>query len=495
MELGYLSVIIFVPLLGTLIIGLIPRLSARLIKYLALGITLLPLGLSLYLFTQFNRSLPGAMQFEEIMNWIPVINAHYHLGVDGLSMPMVLLTSLLGFLAVLISWNIQLRVKEYFIWLLILESSILGVFCSLDMLLFFIFWEIEVIPMYFLISIWGSGRKEYSALKYVIYTLAGSALMLAGIICVYFATGSLNMVELATSGHMMTQSIMPAIPVFFLMIAGFAIKLPAFPFHTWLPDAHTDAPTAASVILAGALIKMGGYGMIRLCVSLFPPVAQNYAPLFLILAVIGIVYGGAITLRQTDLKRLIAYSSISHMGFVLLGIFALSQVSLTGAALQMVSHGLITGLLFAVAGILMHNTHERDIAKLGGLAHQMPLVATFFILGGLGALGLPSTSGFVAEFTTFVGSFSSTAVDGAKIYVAIALLGVLLAAGYILWLIQRVFFGVPLESFNHVKDATRLEQFYCAVLIILIFVVGLYPGILSTVIEGGIAPVLKFISS
>jgi NADH-quinone oxidoreductase subunit M len=494
MELGYLSFIVFTPLLGALVLSLIPRPGKHLVRYLSLCITLIPLILSLFIFTQFDSSLAGSIQFEEIANWIPAINAHYHLGVDGLSLPMVVLTSLLGFIAVLISWNIELRVREFFIWLLILESSILGVFCSLDMLLFFIFWEIEVVPMYFLISIWGSGRKEYSALKYVIYTLAGSAFMLAGIICIYYATGSLDMIELSSSGRMMVQSVLPATPIFFLIITGFAIKLPVVPFHTWLPDAHTDAPTAASVMLAGSLIKMGGYGMIRLCVALFPSVAQEYAPWFLTLAVIGIVYGGAITLRQTDLKRLIAYSSVSHMGYVLMGIFALSQVSLTGAMLQMVSHGLITGLLFAVAGIIMHNTHERDIPKLGGLAHQMPRAAVIFIVGGLGALGLPSTSGFLAEFTIFLGTFTSTAVNNTRIYVFIAILGVLLAAAYILWLVQRVFFGPPLDKFNSVKDANRLEIAYCAVLLILIFVIGLYPGLLVPVLEQGITPILKFIS-
>jgi len=310
---------------------------------------------------------------------------------------------------------------------------------------------------------------------------------------VYIATRSFDIMSLSESGRLLTQSVLPAAPIFLFLLTGFAVKLPVFPLHTWLPDAHTDAPTAASVMLAGSLIKMGGYGMLRVCVSLFPTVARDFTPWLLTLAVIGIVYGGAVVLRQTDLKRLIAYSSVSHMGFVLLGIFALSETSLTGATLQMVSHGLITGLLFAVAGIVMHNTHERTIGKMGGLAKQMPRVATIFVVAGLGALGLPSTSGFLAEFTTFLGAFTSTEVGGVKIFVLIALLGVLLAAAYMLWLIQRVFFGPVMESFDKVKDASRLEIFYCGLLILIIFAIGIYPGLLTSVINTTFNHILGFL--
>jgi NADH-quinone oxidoreductase subunit M len=488
---GILSALVFAPLLGAAVIGLWPRLSARAVKLSALVFTLASLSLSILLFASFDRA--GGVQFEEMLRWIPAINANYHLGVDGLSLPLVVLTALLGFIAVLISWHIDERTKEYFIWLLILETSILGVFCSLDLLLFFVFWEIEVIPMFFLISIWGSGRKEYSATKYVLYTLFGSALMLAGVLAVYFATGSFDIMALSENGRMLTQSVLPAAPVFLLLLTGFAVKLPVVPLHTWLPDAHTDAPTAASVMLAGSLIKMGGYGMLRICAGLFPAVAKDYAPWLLGLAVISIVYGGAIVLRQTDIKRLIAYSSVSHMGFVLLGIFALSQASLTGAALQMVSHGLITGLLFAAAGIVMHNTHERTIGKMSGLARQMPGAAVIFTVAGLGALGLPSTSGFAAEFTTFLGAFTSTEVAGVRVFVLIALLGVLLAAAYMLWLIQRVFFGPVMESFNGVKDVSRLEVFYCWLLIAVIFAIGIFPAALTGVIEMSFDNILRLL--
>jgi len=491
LEFNYLTTIIFLPVAGAIIITLVPGLSSRLIRYIASLFTLIPLALSLFLFISFDRStaMAGTFQFEEIFSWIAPINAHYHLGVDGLSLPMVLLTTLIGFLVILISWKIDLRVREYFAWLLLLETSILGVFCSLDLLLFFVFWEIEIIPMYFLISIWGSGRKEYSAMKYVIYTLLGSALMLAGILSLYYTTGSLSIVDITQGGMAMVQSIMPAAPIFFLLLVGFAIKLPVFPFHTWLPDAHTDAPTAGSVVLAGTLIKMGGYGMIRVCVGIFPQVAQDYAQLLLTLAVINIVYGAAVTLRQTDLKRLIAYSSISHMGFVLLGIFALGELSMVGAGLQMFSHGIVTGLLFAAAGIVMHNTGERNIENLGGLAKQTPALAVIFTIGGLGAMGVPATSGFIAEVTVFLGAFSSGVVAGVQVYTIISMLGILLAAAYILWLLRGVFFNPVLKKFDGTMDADKLEKFYCAVFIAAIFLIGIYPMILTDVIKTGISPI------
>jgi NADH-quinone oxidoreductase subunit M len=465
-----------------------------LIKYIAAAFTLIPLILGIILFFNFDKStaMAGVMQFEEKISWIPLINAYYHVGLDGISLPLFLLMDFLGFLVVLISWKIDLRPREYFAWLLLLETSILGVFASLDILLFFIFWEIEVIPMFFLISIWGSGRKEYSALKYVLYTLFGSAMMLAGILCLYFTTGSLSMVDIMQHGIGSYATVVPAALMFFLLLVGFAVKLPAFPFHTWLPDAHTDAPTAVSVVLAGALLKMGGYGMIRICVSFFPALAHQYAPFILGFAVVNVIYGAAVTLKQTDIKRLIAYSSISHMGFVLLGIFALTQVSMVGATMQMVSHGLITGLLFATAGIVMHNTHERDIAKLGGLARQIPMITVIFTVAGLGAMGVPSTSGFIAEFMTFLGSFGSTVLH-ARIFTVIAILGILMGAGYILWLLQRVFYGPPQDKFNGVHDADKLERVYSAVFIILIFTIGLYPSILTNIIKTGIAPIVHLI--
>jgi len=491
LEFNYLTTILFLPAVGAIIIALISRKDEALIKRVAAVFTGIPLIIAICLFAAFDRSTgaAGVMQFEEKYLWISQLNAHYHLGVDGLSMPMVLLTAFLGFLAVLISWKVHDRPREFFAWLLLLETSIIGVFVSLDLLLFFIMWEIEVIPMYFLISIWGSGRREYSAIKYALYTLFGSAFMLAGVLSLYFTTGSLNMVDIGNQGLGMVQSIMPAAAIFWLLFIGFAVKLPMFPFHTWLPDAHTDAPTAVSVMLAGVLIKMGGYGMIRLCVGMFPGPAQEYAQILIILALIGIIYGAAVTLMQTDIKRMIAYSSISHMGYVLLGIFALSQVSLTGAALQMFSHGIVTGLLFALAGLVIHNVEVRDLRKLGGLARQVPIITAVFSVAGLASLGLPTTSGFAAEFLIFLGSFNSTAVPYTQVYTIIAIIGVVLTAGYILWMLQQAFYGPVKEEFNGVKDADGLEKFYTFVMVAVIMLVGIYPAILTDVFKLGITPI------
>ncbi|MFC1902119.1 NuoM family protein [Chloroflexota bacterium] len=495
MDFNWLTWILFLPMVGAIIIAFISSEHAGIIKRLAAIFTAVPLIMAICLFVVFDRSAgaAGLMQFEENYLWIAPLNAHYHLGVDGLSMPMVLLTAFLGFLAVLISWKVHERPREYFAWLLVLEASIIGVFTSLDLLLFFIMWEIEVIPMYFLISIWGAGRREYSATKYVLYTLFGSAFMLAGILSLYFTTGSLSMLEIVAGGLGMVQSIMPAGAIFFLLFIGFAVKLPMFPLHTWLPDAHTDAPTAVSVMLAGALIKMGGYGMIRLCVTMFPESAQQYAQPLIILALIGILYGAAVTLMQTDIKRMIAYSSISHMGYVLLGIFALGQVSLTGAALQMFSHGIVTGLLFAMAGLVIHNIEVRDLRKLGGLAKQVPVIVAVFSIAGLASLGLPTTSGFAAEFLIFLGSFNSTVVPNMQVYTLIAIIGVVLTAGYILWMLQQAFYGPVKEEFNGVKDADGLEKFYMFALVASIMLVGIYPAILTDVFKLGISPIVALI--
>jgi len=494
LDFAYLTTIIFLPLVGAILIAFLPQLQSRQIKLAAAGFTLASFALSAVVFFLFDRSLSGFKpQFEELVAWIPSIDVFYHLGVDGLSLPLVVLTTFVGFLAVLVSWNIDLRPREYFAWLLLLETSILGVFCSLDLILFFLFWEIEVIPMYFLISIWGTGRKEYSAIKYVIYTILGSAMMLAGILTLYFTAGTFDMMALAQMGLAQVTAIFPLTAIFFLLLFGFAVKLPVFPLHTWLPDAHTDAPTAVSVILAGVLLKMGGYGMIRLCVTIFPDVALRYAPLLLSLAVVNVLYGAAVTMRQTDLKRLIAYSSISHMGYVLLGIFALSQVSLTGATLQMFSHGIITGLLFAMVGLVYDKTHVRDLRELGGLVRQMPIIAVVFSVAGLAALGLPGTSGFAAEFLVFVGSFSSTAVQGAQIYTLLGVLGIVITAGYILWMLQRIFYGPPLERFNGVGDATILERVCTFSFLAAIMLIGIYPAILTDVIKLGISPIMNLL--
>ena len=493
MDFTYLTAILFLPVVGIIVIALLREPQPKTVRLTALAFTLASFALSIVVFCLFDRSgaAIGQMQFEEKISWIPAINAFYHLGVDGLSLPMVILMTFLGVLAVLVSWKIELRPRQYFIWLLLLETSILGVFCSLDLILFFLFWELELIPMYFLISIWGGGRRVYSANKYLIYTLVGSVMMLAGILSIYFTTGSMNMVELG--GLALAAPVIPLTAMFFLLLTGFAIKLPVFPFHTWLPDAHTDAPTAVSVILAGALLKMGGYGMIRLCVTIFPEVALRYAPLLVVLATVGVLYGAAVTFRQKDLKRLIAYSSVSHMGYVLLGIFALSQISITGAVLQMFSHGIITGLLFAMVGLVYDKSHERNLDKLGGLARRMPVIAVVFSIAGLASLGLPSTSGFAAEFIIFVGCFTSVAVEGIQLYTLLGVLGIVLTAGYILWMLQKVFYGPPLEKFDGVPDADNIEKVCIFSFVGAIMLVGLYPAILTDVIKLGITPIMKLV--
>jgi len=488
-----LSWVIFLPVIGLIVIALWPKPSQKAVKWTALIAALAAFAVSLAIFFMFDRSgsAIGHMQFEEKIPWIPAINANYHLGVDGLSLPLVILMTFLGVISVLISWKIQLKPKQYFIWILLLESSILGVFCSLDLILFFLFWELELIPMFFLIFIWGSGRKEYAAYKYLLYTLVGSAFMLAGILSTYFITHTFDMTALA--GISITSSFIPLSALFFLLIVGFAIKLPVFPLHTWLPDAHTNAPTAASVILAGALLKMGGYGMIRLCVSMLPQVAVQYAPYMEVLAVIGVIYGAACTMRQTDLKRLIAYSSVSHMGYVLMGIFALNQVSLAGASLQMFSHGVITGLLFAMVGLVYDKTHTRDLNNLSGLARQMPVIVVVFSIAGLASLGLPGTAGFAAEFITFAGSYSSTVIPGMQIFTLLAVFGVVLTAGYMLWMLQRVFYGYPLDKYNGVGDADKVDMIAIFAVVAVIMLVGIYPAVLTNIINMGVTPIAKLI--
>jgi NADH-quinone oxidoreductase subunit M len=484
-----LSIILFLPALGALLIALFAK-QTKTVKITSVIFTFIPFALSVYLFVIFDRN--GGLQFVEQATWISSINAQYYLGVDGLSLPMVILTTFLGFVAVFVSWKIPTRQREYFAWLLLLETGILGVFMSLDLLLFFLFWEVELVPMYMLISIWGTppplGRKEYSAIKFVIYTLFGSAFMLAGILSLYYSTSphTFSMVDIA-GGAVNLIPVIPLASIFFLIFMAFAIKLPVFPLHTWLPDAHTDAPTAVSVILAGVLLKMGAYGMIRLVAGfggegLVPGVGERYATILAAFAVVSVLYGAAATIRQTDLKKLIAYSSVSHMGFVLLGIFALNQLSLSGATLQMFSHGLITGLLFAMVGLVYDKTHKREIPKLGGLARQMPVIVVVFSIAGLAALGLPTTIGFAAEFTVFWGSFNSTLLPAAQTFVVLAAFGIVIGAGYILWMLERVFYREPKEEFNHAGDADNLEKAYIFAFVVLIMLFGVYPRLLLDVI-------------
>lgn len=481
---GILSITIFLPAAGALLLSVLPGKNARVPRAVALAVTFLTLILSCVLFAFYDRSLEG-FQFVDTVSWIPAIGSSYHVGLDGLSLSLVILTSLLAVIAVLASRHISSRPKAFFAWLLLLQSCIIGVFSSLDLLLFFIFWELEVVPLYFLISTWGSNRKERTAIKYVLYTLFGSAFMLAGIVALYFTAGTLSLPELYNTDFGLLANGIPLVAMFFLLLAGFAVKLPIFPFHTWLPDTYSDAPTAGSIMLAGALSKMGGYGIARICLGLFPEQAASFSSLFMGLAVVNIIYGGAIALRQKEIKRLIAYSSFSHMGFVLLGLFSLNEIGLTGAALQMVSHGLIIGLLFAGAAILIKRTGTSRIDEMGGLARQMPVLCGLVFVAVIGAMGVPSSSGFVAEVSVYLGAFSASA-EAAKIITIISLVGILLAASYMLNMVLKVFFGPVRESFASLPDIGSVEKLYLGVLATGIFTVGLYPQLITTVLKPAI---------
>jgi len=484
-----LTFIIFFPIAGVAAILLLPRERESWAKWIAAGVGAVILALTLTLFAAYDRD-PGGFQFVDSTTWLKSdfvdFTLQYAVGVDGLSLALVALTGFLFLVAVLISWRIDLRPREYFAWILVLETSLLGVFSALDFVLFFIFWEIEVIPMFFLISIWGSGRKLYSAWKYVLYTLFGSSLMLVGILTLGFTAGTFDIRELGQLGEI-KGAILPAWTMFLLLIIAFGIKLPVVPFHTWLPDAHTDAPTAVSVILAGVLLKMGGYGILRLCFSIMPDVARDASVWLAGFAAVSIIYGALVTLMQTDLKRLIAYSSVSHMGYVLLGASALGTVGLAGAAMQMFTHGLITGLLFVLVGMIYDRTHTRNIGDLSGMAHRMPFIATMMVIAGLASLGLPGLAGFVAEMTVFLGTF-----DKHEFFTIVGVIGIVLTTGYILWMIQRVFWGELNEKWKEIGDATAWwERGPLLAMVAVMFAVGVYPAVVLDLLETGVAPIAE----
>ena len=490
---GLLTLAIFLPIVGAILIARF--LNGKNARTLALITTLAELALTSYIFLLYDKEKGGYQLVDKFEGWIPfdTFRVDYFLGIDGLSAPLVLLTGILGIVAVFASWSVSVRMKEHFMWLLVLQGAVIGVFTSLDFFLFFLFWELELIPMFFLISIWGTGRKEYSAMKFIIFTILGSAFLLIGILSLYFSTNTFDM-TLLPDKIAGANLIMPASVLFFLTIIGFAIKLPVIPFHTWLPDAPTDAPTAASVMLAGVLLKMGGYGMFRVSASMFPEQIVDYSWLLATLGLINILYGAAITIRQTDLKRLIAYSSVSHMGFVLLGIAAAkggtAELGMNGAALQMFTHGTITGLLFLTVGFIYEKAHTRYIPDLGGLANRMPFLAAGLLVAGLASLGLPGTSGFVAEITIFMGSFPAW-----HWFAALAAIGVVLTAGYILWMIQRVMFGPQLLRHNNLSNASIPEMIPVAILEASILVVGIYPAVISDVFNTGLDPIVGEITS
>jgi NADH-quinone oxidoreductase subunit M len=472
-----LSVITYTPLVGALLL-LTPlfRKNDNAVRWVANAFGFGGFLVSLPLWFWFDTGKAG-FQFVERHDWIPAIGVSYLFGVDGISALLILLTTLLGEIAILSSWTaITDRVRQFYIFLLLLQAGMLGVFCALDMFLFYVFWEVMLVPMYFLIGIWGGTRRLYAAIKFFLYTLVGSVVMLLGILALYFHSRKLPGFE-TTGSFDVTKWYDMGIPadlqywVFLAFFLGFAIKVPMFPFHTWLPDAHVEAPTAGSVILAGVLLKMGTYGFVRFSLPLLPDATVNAVPWVVTLSIIGIVYAALVTLVQKDMKKLIAYSSVSHLGFCMLGMFALSPLGLEGSVLQMVNHGLSTGGLFLIVGLLYERRHTKDIAQFGGLAHVMPIYATFTLIIFLASMGLPTLNGFVGEFFILAAAY---ATNRAWAYWAVS--GVVLGAAYLLWLYQRVFWGKLTNEENaHLKDLNTREIGTLVPLVALCFWIGLYP--------------------
>jgi NADH-quinone oxidoreductase subunit M len=481
MEQSLLSLILFTPVAGALLVMFFGRDASRAVKTAGMLFSLAALGLSVWLFLAFDGSR-GDMQFVETVPWIPALGISYHIGIDGISLLLIVLTTFLTPIALLASWeSVTTRLRGYVALMLLLEAGTLGVFMSLDLFLFYVFWEFMLIPMYFIIGIWGGQERIYAAVKFFLYTMAGSLLMLVAIIWLgsyaasqpggAFTTDLLRLYALAPGIPMGIQ-----VWMFLAFTFSFAIKVPIFPLHTWLPDAHVQAPTAGSVILAGVLLKMGTYGLLRFCLPLFPYATFKFLPYLAGLGIIGIIYGALVSMVQADIKKLVAYSSVSHLGFVVLGIFALTEEGMQGSVLQMVNHGLSTGALFLLVGMIYDRRHTRLIKDFGGLAKPMPVYAAFFMIVMLSSIGLPGLNGFVGEFLILLGTFRSP-VLGSPWYAIIASTGVILAAVYLLWSYQRIFFGKNDKPEN--QKLADLNGRELAVLIPVVFFIvwiGIYPG-------------------
>lgn len=463
-----LSTVIFLPVAGAALIFVMKRSREAMIKWTALAISLITFILSLPLFTCFDKTT-AKMQFVEKVQWAPSWGLTYALGVDGISVLFVLLSTLLTILCVTVSWNsIKEKSKEFFAALLLIEGSMIGVFCSLDLFLFYIFWEAMLIPMFLLIGVWGGPNRVYAAIKFFLFTLVGSVLMLVGIIVLYLNSGnSFDILDMMSRNYPYHMQLM----LFWAFFAAFAVKVPMFPVHTWLPDAHTEAPTAGSVILAGILIKMGAYGFLRFSMPILPEATRAMAPAMMVLSVVAIIYGGVICMGQTDLKRLIAYSSVSHMGFVTLGLFALNTQGLQGGILQMVNHGVITGAMFLCVGMVYERTHTRRIADYGGAASLFPVFSAFFMVFTLASIGLPGTNGFVGEFLIILGGFTASKPLG-----VFAATGVIIGAAYMLMLYQKVFFMEANPGIKGHSDLGAREIATLSPLLALVFWIGFYPN-------------------
>jgi NADH-quinone oxidoreductase subunit M len=480
----WLTATVFLPLMGTLLLFTLKASQERAMKWLAFVVTSATFVLSVPLWFLFDRSIPG-MQFVERADWIASPPIHYSMGVDGISLPLVLMTTFLMPLCVMCSWTaIQTRVREYLAVLLIMETAMLGVFVALDFVLFYVFWEAMLIPMYLLIGVWGGPNRLYAAIKFFLYTLAGSVLLLVVIIVLYFQGGHTFDILALTHGDYA-----PSLQywLFWGLFAAFAVKVPMFPFHTWLPDAHVEAPTAGSVILASVLLKMGTYGFLRFSVPMLPDATSLFTPVMVTLSVIAIIYGAYMALAQADLKKLIAYSSVSHMGFVTLGIFVLNAQGIEGAVLQMVNHGITTGALFLCVGVIYQRTHSRQISDNTGLAGPMPRYATLLLIFTLSSLGLPGTNSFVGEFLVLAGTFFWS-----KGVAAAASLGIILAAAYLLYMAQRVVYGTPAEAHkSHLHDVNWCEMATLVPLAVLVFWIGLFPNSLLSVMHASVNQLIE----
>ena len=472
-----LTIVTFMPAVGALLLLFYNRQRVRSIRTFALIITILTFVFSLHLVAHFDSSNPD-FQFGIKIPWMPAYGIDYAMGIDGISVFLIILATLLSPLAILASWSIHERLKEYFIFMLLLETGMIGVFASLDLFLFYVFWEIMLIPMYFLIGVWGGERRIYAATKFVLYTMIGSVLMLVAIIALYFmhgdATGTLTFsypqIQAALASGRMVLAPSIELWLFLAFFLAFAVKVPLFPFHTWLPDAHVEAPTAGSVLLAGVLLKMGAYGLIRFNLPLFPHVSHLFAPLISMLAIVGIIYGALVAMVQPDMKKLVAYSSVSHLGFIVLGIFSFTPQGMEGAIYQMLNHGVSTGALFLLVGVIYDRRHTRLIEDFGGLANRMPVYAAFFLIVTLSSIGLPGLNGFVGEFLILLGTFGASHARA-----AVAALGVILSAVYMLWMYQRVIWGeIDNERNANLLDLFGRERAMLIPLLIAIVWMGVY---------------------
>jgi NADH-quinone oxidoreductase subunit M len=516
-----LTLIVFLPALGALGLFLVPAKRTSWAKWGAAVVTaaVFVLTLVLYFGQTWDNTSINNLRWVDFSPWINIhlgnnfdFKVDYFLGADGLSLPMIILNGLLSFLAVIGSWHIEKRTKDYMALILLLETGVMGVFSALDLILFFLFWEVELVPMFLLIAVWGGLRREYAAWKFLLYTLFGSSIMLAGILLLYFDQGALhngvytaNMVLLSSPDHQISGffslgglQIGAQLLAFLLIFVGFAVKIPMFPFHTWLPDAHTEAPTAVSVLLAGVLLKMGAYGLIRICLGFFPVGAHDIAWWLGGLAAVNILYGAGVSMIQGDMKKMIAYSSVSHMGYVLLGVAAAAgvasdpnlltfkQAALTGAALQMFTHGSITGLLFFCVGVVYEKAHTREIDIFGGIAQRMPMLVTVFSIACLASLGLPALSGFVAEYLVFTGSFPIWTT-----WTILGAFGIVLTAGYLLWMLKRAFYGPLNPKWGTLADASTLEMVPLVSLVAVILLFGIFPGLLVNVIQPSVSQIIN----